>query len=110
MTGIGLANQSVSMLNQAGDLDFNQRTGALNMQRQAGADLYGRTQAPLDFDYQQFTEEQNLPYRQFGLRSDIYHGVPTSGQTTNIYGQSSQAAGAVGTGISAYNMFKPPGG
>lgn len=109
MTGIGLANQSASMMNQIGDTDFNQRMNALNTQRQAGADLYGRDQAQKDFDYQQFTEEQNLPYRQYGLRSDIYHGIPTSGQTTNIYGQSSQAAGVVGSGVSAYNMFKPGG-
>jgi hypothetical protein len=109
MTGIGLANQSASMMNQIGDTDFNQRMNALNTQRQAGADLYGRAQAQKDFDYQQFTEEQNLPYRQYGLRSDIYHGIPTSGQTTNVYGQSSQAAGVVGSGVSAYNMFKPGG-
>jgi hypothetical protein len=109
MTGIGLANQSASMMNQIGDTDFNQRMNALNTQRQAAADLYGRAQAQKDFDYQQFTEEQNLPYRQYGLRSDIYHGIPTSGQTTNIYGQNSQAAGVVGAGVSAYNMFKPGG-
>ena len=109
MQGIGLANQSASMMNQIGDSDFNQRMSALNTQRQAGADLYGRDQAQKDFDYQQFTEEQNLPYRQYGLRSDIYHGIPTSGSTTNVYGQSSQAAGVVGSGVSAYNMFKPGG-
>ena len=109
MQGIGLANQSAGMLNQTGDLDFNQRMNALNTQRQAGADLYGRQQAQKDFDYQQFTEEQNLPYRQYGLRSDIYHGIPTSGSTTNVYGQSSNAAGVLGTGVSAYNMFKPGG-
>ena len=109
MTGIGLANQSASMMNQIGDTDFNQRMNALNTQRQAAADLYGRAQAQKDFDYQQFTEEQNLPYRQYGLRSDSYHGIPTSGQTTNRSGQNSQAAGVVGAGVSAYNMFKPGG-
>lgn len=109
MQGYQIANQSASTLNQTGDLDYNQRLGALNMQRQAGADLYGRTQAPLDFNYQQFTEEQNLPYKQYGLRSDIYRGIPTSGQTTSVYGQSSPAAGVVGNAIGAYNMFKPGG-
>lgn len=107
MQGYGIANQSAGLLNQTGDLDYNQRLGALNLQRQAGADLYGRQQAQRDFDYQQFTEEQNLPYRQFGLRSDIYHGIPTGGQTTNVYGQSSPTAGAIGSAVTAYNMFKP---
>ena len=107
MQGYQIANQSANTLNQTGDLDYNQRLGALNMQRQAGADLYGRAQAPLDFNYQQFTEEQNLPYKQYGLRSDIYRGIPTSGQTTNVYGQSSPAAGVVGNAVGAYNMFKP---
>lgn len=109
MQGYQIANQSANNLNQTGDLDYNQRLGALNMQRQAGADLYGRDQAKKDFDYAQFTEEQNLPYKQYGLRSDIYRGIPTSGQTTNVYGQSSPAAGVVGNAVGAYNMFKPGG-
>jgi hypothetical protein len=109
MQGYQIANQSASNLNQTGDLDYNQRLGALNLQRQAGADLYGRAQAQKDFDYQQFTEEQNLPYKQYGLRSDIYRGIPIGGQSTNVYGQNSPIAGAVGNAIGAYNMFKPSG-
>lgn len=107
MQGYGIANQSAATLNQTGDLNFNQRRDALNTQRQAGADLYGRAQAQKDFDYQQFTEARALPAKNMALRSDLLRGTPLSNTTTSVYGQNSPAAGAIGNAYAAYQLFKP---
>lgn len=107
MQGYSTAIQGANTLGTLGATDFEQRMNAINAQRTAGQDLYGLEQQQKDFDYQQFTEEQNLPYRQYGLRSDIMRGAPTGDYTSTVYGRGPSSAGAaVGNAFGAYNLYK----
>jgi hypothetical protein len=106
MQGYQIANQSANNMNQIGDTYFNQRLGALNAQRQAGADLFGRSQQPLDFNYQQFTEEQNRPYQNFALRNSTLGGIPFGNQSSSVYGQNSPVGSFLGNAYGVYNLFR----
>jgi hypothetical protein len=106
MQGYQIANQSANNLNQIGDTYFNQRLGTLNAQRQAGADLFGRSQQPLDFNYQQFTEEQNRPYQNFALRNSTLQGIPMGNETRSVYGQNSPVGSFLGNAYGVYNLYR----
>ena len=109
MQGYNTANQSASTLGQLGATDFDQQLSALNAQRTAGQDLYGLQQQQKDFDYSQFAEEQNQPYKQLGLRSDVIRGVPLGGQSTTIYGNSSPAAQTIGNVVGGLGLLRAGG-
>lgn len=106
MQGYQIANQSANNLNQIGDTYYNQRLGTLNAQRQAGADLFGRSQQPLDFNYQEFTEEQNRPYQNFALRNSVLQGIPFGNQSTSVYGQNSPVGSFFGNAYGALNLYR----
>jgi hypothetical protein len=106
MQGYQIANQSANNLNQIGDTYYNQRLGTLNAQRQAGADLFGRSQQPLDFNYQEFTEEQNRPYQNFALRNSTLGGIPFGNQSSSVYGQNNPAGSFLGNAYGAYNLYR----
>lgn len=109
MQGYNTANQSASTLGQLGATDYDQQLGALNAQRTAGQDLYGLQQQQKDFDYSQFAEEQNLPYKQLGLRSDVIRGIPLGGQSTTVYGNSSPAAQTIGNVVGGLGLLRAGG-
>lgn len=106
MQGYQIANQSANNLNQIGDTYYNQRLGTLNAQRQAGADLFGRSQQPLDFNYQEFTEEQNRPYQNFALRNSTLGGIPFGNQSSSVYGQNNPAGSFLGNAYGVYNLYR----
>ena len=106
MQGYQIANQSANNLNQIGDTYYNQRLGTLNAQRQAGADLFGRSQQPLDFNYQEFTEEQNRPYQNFALRNSALQGIPFDNRSTSVYGQNSPVGSFLGNAYGVYNLYR----
>ena len=92
MQGYSTALQGANALNQLGESDFNQRLHSIDAQRNAGQDLYGLEQQQRDFDYNQFVEAQNLPFKQLGLRNDVIHGAPASDTTTTVYGAQPNSA------------------
>lgn len=97
MQGYSTAMQGASTLNNLGQNEFAQRLDTVNAQRQAGSDLYGLDQQQRDFDFQQFNEAQNYPYKQMGWLSDIYRGLPATDTTRSLYGaQPNSATTAVG--------------
>jgi hypothetical protein len=91
MLGYSTALQGANTLNTLGQNEFSQNLDAINAQRQAGNDLYGLDQQQYDFNFSQWNEEQNMPYKQAGFMSSIYNALPTD-QTRTIYGASPNSA------------------
>ena len=54
----------------------------LALQKQLGQMTQGFDQAQRDFDYQQFTEERDLPYKNLSMLAQILGASPTSQTTT----------------------------
>jgi hypothetical protein len=74
-----------------------QKYGALQQQMQ---------QQALDYDYQQYLAEQNLPYQQLGYFSDMIRGLPLSQSSTQIYGGQPDIASQLGgLAMAGYGMF-----
>lgn len=97
MLGYSTAMQGANTLNSLGQNEFGQRRDAIGTQRELGNDLYGYDQQQRDFDFQQWSDEQNHPYKQMGFLSDIYRGLPASDSTRSLYGaQPNSATTAVG--------------
>lgn len=109
MQGYSTAMQGASTLGALGQNEFAQRMDAINAQRQAGADLYGYDQQQRDFDYQQFTEEQNMPYKQMEFLSGVYRGLPMGDTTRSIYGATPNYLTAGAGLLGAYGGFKRGG-
>ena len=107
MQGYSTAIQGANTMGTLGATDFEQRMNSMNAQRQAGTDLYGLEQQQKDFDYNQFVEAQNMPYKQFGLRSDVLRGAPAGNTTSTVYGGAgNNAASFAGNAFGAYNLYK----
>jgi hypothetical protein len=87
MQGYSTAMQGASTLGALGQNEFSQRMDAINAQRQAGSDLYGYDQQQRDFEFQEFTNAQNAPYRNMEFLSNMYRGLPTD-TTKSVYGAS----------------------
>jgi hypothetical protein len=110
MQGLNTAMQGASTLGTLGQSEYAQRLDTMNAQRTAGQDLYNLAQQQKDFDYQQFTEAQNLPYMQMGFVSDVLRGAPANDATRTVYGRGPNTAAQVagfGVGVGGlYNAMK----
>lgn len=107
MQGYSTAIQGANTMGTIGATDFEQRMNSMNAQRQAGTDLYGLEQQQKDFDYNQWTEAQNQPYKGYSLRSDVLRGAPAGNTTSTVYGGSgNNAASFAGNAFGAYNLYK----
>jgi hypothetical protein len=87
MQGYSTAMQGASTLGALGQNEFSQKMDAINAQRQAGSDLYGYDQQQKDFEFQEYTNAQNAPYRNMEFLSSMYRGLPTD-TTKSVYGAS----------------------
>ena len=82
LQGYGQALQSANTLGQLGQQQYQQQMGINAAQQQAGAQQQAMNQQQLTNQYQDFLNRQNYPYQQLAFMSDILHGTPTGGVTT----------------------------
>lgn len=87
LRGLGLTMQGAQQLGSLGESEFNQKLQAMNAQRQAGLDLSGLEQRKLDAQYQDFIDQQNLPFKYISWMSDLARGQPATDATTTMYGR-----------------------
>lgn len=80
--------QGISMAPQFGDLDYKDASQMLN----AGQIMQDQDQKPMDFQYQQFQEQQNDPYKKLAAMSGVF-GSNLGGSSST---QSSQPSGGGG--------------
>jgi len=104
----GLQQQlaAAGQLGQLGQQQYGQQMGIASAQQQAGAQQQAMNQQNLTNTYQDYLTKQNYPYQQLGFMSDILHGTPTGGVTTQQSYQAnpSMANQIMGYGLGAYGL------
>jgi hypothetical protein len=113
LQGAGLANQSAGILGQLGQTQFGQQSAITDAQMRAGQLQQAQEQKGLDFQYQQYLDSLNYPYKQLGFLSDMFRGLPLSQSTQSMYQNPnalSQIAGAGTAGYGLYQLGKKEGG
>ena len=86
LQGLGVGIQGAGQLGQLGQNQYGQQMGINQLQNQYGAQQQAQMQRGLDTAYQDFTNQQNYPYKQLGFMSDMIRGLPLGQQsTTQMY-------------------------
>jgi len=108
LAGFGLMNQSASNLGQLGQNQYGQQMGINQLQSQYGGQQQAQMQRGLDTAYQDFTNQQNYPYKQLGFMSDMIRGLPLGQQSTSqMYQGPPNLMGQIGgLGMGAYGLSK----
>jgi hypothetical protein len=104
--------QGYAALGSQGQNLYGQTTANMNLQNALGTQQQQQVQNLLNVGRQDYTTEQNYPYKQIGFMSDIVRGLPTSQQGSTVYqappSTLSQVAGLGIAGKSA-GLFKRGG-
>ena len=98
------------MLGSLGQTEQNMAFGNINAMYNQGQILQGQGQQGLNLAYNDFLNQQQFPYQQYGMLQSTFTGQPNQnayGNTQQQLGPStgSQLAGAAATGIGLYGMF-----
>jgi hypothetical protein len=114
LAGYGLMNQSAANLGQLGQNQYGQQMGINQLQSQYGGQQQAQMQRGLDTAYQDFTNQQNYPYKQLGFMSDMIRGLPLGQQSTTQMYQAPpsglQTASALGLGAYGINQLSKADG
>jgi hypothetical protein len=115
LAGFGLTNQAAANLGQLGQNQYGQQMGINQLQNQYGGQQQAQMQRGLDTAYQDFTNQQNYPYKQLGFMSDMIRGLPLGQQSTSQMYQAPptalQTAGSLAlTGYGINQLNKADGG
>lgn len=94
----GLAQQlaAANTLGSLGQQLYNQRMGINQAQQGAGTQIQALGQQDLANRYQQFLNEQQLPFQQMSWFSDILRGTPSSAAIQQRYQAPPSLAGTIG--------------
>jgi len=104
--GLGAAQGAAGQLGQLGAQQFEQQMGLTDAMQKYGALQQQMQQQALDYDYQQYIAEQNLPYQQLGYFSDMIRGLPLSQSSQQVYGGQPDIASQLGgLAMAGYGMF-----
>jgi len=114
LAGYGVANQAAGQLGQLGQNQYGQQMGINQLQNQYGGQQQAQMQRGLDTAYQDFTNQQNYPYKQLGFMSDMIRGLPLGQQSTASMYQAPptalQTVGALGMGAYGINQLSKADG
>lgn len=105
LQGYSQAANAANILGGLGQQQVQQALDINKAQQAAGADIRAIEQQPLSAQYQQFLDEQNLPYKQLSYFSDILRGFPLAGAQTrstyeaapNTFNQLAMLGGGIGS-------------
>jgi hypothetical protein len=104
--GLGAAQGAAGQLGQLGGQQFEQQMGLTDAMQKYGALQQQLQQQALDYDYQQYIAEQNLPYQQLGYFSDMIRGLPLSQSSQQVYGGQPDIASQLGgLALAGYGAF-----
>jgi hypothetical protein len=115
LQGLQAALQGAGQLGQLGQNIYSQNIGNIGLQNQFGTQQQQAVQADLSSRYQDYLNQENLPYRQLGFMSDLVRGSANLGGST-VYTntqapQPSPVNQILGLGTAALNAFgKKEGG
>lgn len=106
MQGIGQQLAAAGTLGQLGQQQYGQQLGISQAQLGAGAQIQALGQQDLTNRYQQFLDQQRLPFQQLSWFSDILRGTPASGATQTLYQQPPNVLGQItGLGLGLGSLF-----
>lgn len=77
--------QGYAALGSQGQNLYGQTTGNMNLQNALGTQQQQQVQNMLNVGQQNYTAEQNYPYKQIGFMSDIVRGAPLSNLGSELY-------------------------
>jgi hypothetical protein len=77
--------QGYAALGSQGQNLYGQTTANMNLQNALGTQQQQQVQNLLNVGRQDYTAEQNYPYKQIGFMSDVVRGLPTSQQGSTMY-------------------------
>lgn len=104
----GLAQQiaAAQALGGLGMNEYQQRMGINQAQLGAGSQMQALRQQDLTNRYQQFLDQQRLPFQQLSWFSDILRGTPASASTQTLYQQPPNVLGQItGLGLGLGSLF-----
>jgi len=104
----GLQQQlaSAGMLGNLGQQQYQQQMGINAAQLGAGGQMQALEQQLLNTQYQDFLNQQRLPYQQMEFMSGILRGLPATGQTQSFYQQPGSLFGQIaGIGLGVGSLF-----
>jgi len=94
--GLGQQLEAARTLGTLGQQQYQQALGINQAQLGAGAQIQAQEQQDLANRYQQFLNQQQLPFQQLGFFSDILRGVPSSAGIQQRYQAPPSLAGTIG--------------
>ena len=104
------ANQAAltgaNTLGNLGQQQYNQQTGALNLQNAYGTQQQQNQQNAINTQIQNFNNAKNYPYQQLSFMQGLMSGLPLTSSTTNTYqSPGNQVAQAAALGLGTYNAI-----
>ena len=115
MQGLQQQLAAAGMLGNLGMQDYQQQMGINAAQLGAGGQQQALEQELLNTQYQDFLNQQRLPYQQAEFLSGILRGLPATGQTQTMYQAPGSMFGQIaGIGLGVGSLFgglgNTPGG
>ena len=74
--------QGAGQLGNLGQTIYGQNVGNISLQNQLGTQQQGNVQTDLNNQYNDYLNQENLPFRQMGFLSDMLRGTAPLGQTS----------------------------
>jgi hypothetical protein len=106
LQGTQMGLQGYAALGSQGQNLYGQQTNNLGIQNQMGTQQQQQVQNLLNVGYQNYTNEQNDPYKKIGFMSDIVRGAPMSGLGSSVYQQQPSMLNQVaGLGTAAAGLY-----
>jgi hypothetical protein len=106
MQGLQQQLAAAGMLGNLGQQQYQQQMGINAAQLGAGGQQQAFGQELLNQQYQDFQNQQRLPYQQLEFLSGILRGLPATGQTQTMYQAPGSMFGQVaGIGLGLGNLF-----
>ena len=107
LQGLQAAMQGAGQLGQLGQNIYGQNVGNISLQNQLGTQQQGNVQTALNNQYNDYLNQENLPFRQMGFMSDMLRGTAPLGQSS-IYQYQQPASTTnqiLGLGTAALSAF-----
>jgi hypothetical protein len=85
LQGYGQAMQGAAQLGQLGQQQYGQEMGRIQAMSDMGAKEQAQEQAIINQQIQNYATQQQYPYMQLGIMSNMLRGLPMQAGTTNMY-------------------------
>ena len=107
LQGLQAAMQGGAQLGNLGQTIYGQNVGNISLQNQLGTQQQGNVQTDLNNQYNDYLNQENLPFRQMGFMSDMLRGTAPLGQSSIYQYQqpastTNQILGLGTAGLSAF--------